>query len=88
MSPAFASREEVLRRTLQYQGRKFSGARNEPGISQIKSMAATPQIAPFDLVERWFPHSQFIRTEITNLFAEHHVEMIYAITSTRYNIKM
>jgi hypothetical protein len=87
MSPAFASGEEVLRKT---QGRKFSGARNEPGISQIKSTTATQQIATFDLVEQWFPFSLFIRTDITNLSTEHHVEMIYsyAITSTRYNIKM
>jgi len=88
MSPAFASGGEVLRKTLQYQSRKFSGTRNEPGISQIKSTTATQEIATFDIVERFFPHSQFVRKDITNLSVEHHVEMIYAIASTRYNIKM
>jgi N-formylglutamate amidohydrolase len=88
MSPAFASGEEVLRKTSQYQGRRFSGTSNEPEISQLKSTTAMQQTATFDLAERWFPYSQIIRTEITNLSAEHHAEMIYAITSTRYHIKM
>jgi hypothetical protein len=90
MSPAFASGGRGTEKTLQYQGRKISGARNEPGISHIKSTTTTQQIATSDLVERWFPYTQFIRTVITNLSTEHHVEMIYsyAITSTSYNIKI